>query len=243
MPETVAMTRRATPRGMKISGTAPRKVAPEIFESVLCKICGRRRPKRACPAVTGDICSICCGENREVTLSCPLECEYLKEAHAHEKPLPVNERELGYSDVLVEEDFLRSHHELLMFSVYSLYQAALRTSGAVDSDVIAALDALIRTRRTLESGVVYEHTAENAVAASVQRLFAASLADYQKTREEREGLSPLRNAAILAILVFLQRVGLWNSNGKPKSRMYIDLLRQMTPPETRVEERAPSIIL
>ncbi len=212
-------------------------------EPVLCKICGRRRARRACPAVTGDICPICCGENREVTLLCPVECEYLREAHAREKPLPVNERELGYPDIIVGEDFVRSHQELLMFSVYSLSQAALRTSGAVDSDVIAALDAAIQTRRTLESGLVYEHTAENSVAAAVQRLFAASLVDYQKVREEREGLTPLRNSEILAMLVFLQRVGLQNRNGKPKGRMYIDLLRQMTPPETRVEERAPSIIL
>lgn len=212
-------------------------------EPVLCKICGRRRARRACPAVMGDICPVCCGENREVTLSCPLECEYLQQAHAREKPLPVDEREFGYPDIVVGEDFIRSHHELLMFSVYSLSQAALRTAGAVDSDVIAAVDALIRTRRTLESGLVYEHTAENSVAAAVQRSFAASLANYQKMREEREGLSPLRNAEILAILVFLQRVGLRNRNGKPKGRMYIDLLRQMTPPETRVEEQAPNIIL
>ena len=212
-------------------------------EPLLCKICGRRRAKRACPAVAGDICPVCCGENREVTLACPLECEYLKEAHAREKPLLVDEREFGHPDIVVKEDFLRSHHELLMFSVYALSQAALRTAGAVDTDVIAALDALVQTRRTLESGLVYEHTAENAVAAALQRLFAASLADYQKTREEREGLSPLRNTEILAMLVFLQRVGLRNRNGKPKGRMYIDLLRQMTPPETRVEERAPSIIL
>lgn len=212
-------------------------------EPVLCKICGRRRARRACPAVNGDICPVCCGENREVTLSCPLECEYLSEAHAREKPLLVNERELGYPDIVVEEDFVRSHHEFLMFSVYSLSQAALRTAGAVDSDVIAALDASIQTRRTLESGLVYEHTAENSVAAALQRLFAASLADYQKVREEREGLSPLRNAEILTMLVFLQRVGLRNRNGEPKGRMYIDLLRQMTPPEPRVEERVPSIIL
>lgn len=213
---------------------------PEI---VLCKICQRRRARRLCPAVEGDICPVCCGENREVMLLCPLECEYLREAHAREKPLPVDERQLGYPEVSVGEEFLRSHHELLMFSVYSLFQAALRTSGAVDEDVIAALDASIQTHRTLESGLVYEHAAKNSVAASVQRLFDASLVDYGKLREEREGLSPLRNTEILQMLVFLQRVGLRNRNGKPKGRMYMDLLRQMVPPDTRGDERAPSIIL
>ncbi len=214
-----------------------------MSEAILCKICGRRRAQRACPAVAGDICSICCGENREVTLTCPLECRYLREAHTREKPIFVDERAMGNPDIVVTDDFIHRHHEMLMFCVFSLYQAAIRTPGAVDSDVIAALNASIQTRRTLESGLLYEHTAENTVAAAVQRSFSASLADYQKVREDREGLSPLPNSVILSMLVFIQRVGLTNQNGKPKGRMYIDLLRQTAPPDMRVEERAPSIIL
>jgi hypothetical protein len=212
-------------------------------ETILCKICGRRRAKRACPAVNGDICAICCGENREVTLSCPLDCPYLREAHEREKPIDVDERQMGNPDIIVLEEFIHKHHEMLMFFVFSLYQAAIRTPGAVDSDVLAALDALIQTHRTLESGLVYEHIAENTVAAGIQRMFAASLADYQKVREEREALAPLKNSDVLSALVFIQRVGLKNLNGKPKGRMYIDLLRQTAPPDMRVEERAPSIIL
>jgi len=78
----------------------------------------------------------------------------------------------------------------------------------------------------------------------VQHLFSASLADYQKLRQEREGLPSVRNAEILAILVFLHRVGQQNQNGRPRGRMYLDLLRHMTPDgDVGVEERAPSIIL
>ncbi len=213
-------------------------------ETVLCKICGKRRAKRACPAVHGEICPLCCGTEREVSLSCPLECEYLQEAHRREKPLAVPEDQLKNLDITVTEDFVRTNEELLLFCVYSLAQAALRTSGALDVDVLAALDALIQTHRTLESGLYYETKPENALAAGVQRLFAASLADYQKLREEREGLPTVRNAEILTLLVFLQRVGQQNQNGRPRGRMYLDLLRHMTPDgDVGVEERAPSIIL
>ena len=210
-------------------------------DSVLCKICGKRRARRACPAVQGDICAICCGTEREVSLSCPLECEWLQEAHRREKAVPSG-NELSNPDIDVSEEFIRSHEELLLFSIYSLFQAALRTPNAVDADVIAALEALIQTHRTLESGLVYETRADNRIAAAVQQSFAASLADYQKTRTEREHLSSYRNAEILAILVFLHRFALQNQNGRPRGRMYLDLLRQMVP-ETGVEERAPSIIL
>ncbi len=213
-------------------------------EPLLCKICGKRRAKRACPAVHGDICTLCCGAEREVSFSCPLECEYLREAHRHEKPLAAPDDQISNPDITVTEEFIRDHEELLLFSIYSLVEAALRTPGAIDADAMAALAALIKTHRTLESGLVYETRSENAVAAGVQRLFAASLSDYQKVREEREGLPSVRNADILAILVFLHRVGQQNQNGRPRGRMYLDLLRHMTPGTgPGVEERAPSIIL
>ena len=50
-----------------------------------CAICQIRRPRRFCPGVRGDICSLCCGTEREVTVNCPLDCEYLQEARKHEK--------------------------------------------------------------------------------------------------------------------------------------------------------------
>lgn len=213
-----------------------------MSEAILCKICGKRRARRACPAVRGEICTICCGTEREVSLSCPLECEYLQEAHRREKPIPVSDTQLANPDVPVNEEFLEMHEELVLFCIYSLVQAAVRTSGALDADVLAALEALIQTHRTLESGLVYETRAENMVAAAVQRSFAASLADYQKLRAERESLLPVRNSEILKVLVFLHRLGQQNLNGRPRGRMYLDLLRHMTP-EQRVEEPAASIIL
>ncbi len=211
-------------------------------DPVLCKICQKRRARRSCPAVQGDICTLCCGTEREVSLSCPLACEYLREAHQHEKPLIIDESELSNPDISVDEEFIRDREELLLFCVYALVQAAARTSGAIDTDVVAALAALIQTHRTLESGLFYESKPENLVAAAVQRSFAASLADYEKERAERESLAAVRNSEVLAILVFLHRIGQQNQNGRPRGRMFLDLLNQMTP-EAGINERAPSIII
>ena len=211
-------------------------------EPILCKICGKRRARRACPAVQGDICTICCGTEREVSLSCPLECEYLQEAHRREKPVTVPPDQVSYREIVVTEEFVSTHEELLLFCIYSLVQAGLRTPGALDADVMVALEALIQTHRTLESGLVYETRPENSVAAAVQRSFAASLDDYEKIRAEREALTPVRNTDVLATLVFLHRIGQQNQNGRPRGRMFLDLLRQMTP-EASVEQRVPSIIL
>ncbi len=135
-----------------------------MANQVLCKICRKRRARRACPAVGGDICTICCGTEREVSLSCPLECEYLREAHQHEKPLPIAPEQFSYPDAKVSEEFLLEHEELLLFVVYSLLKAAVQT-GAIDADVMSALEALVQTQRTLESGLVYETRSENTDCA------------------------------------------------------------------------------
>lgn len=177
-----------------------------------------------------------------MSLSCPLECEYLQEAHEHEKPVPITEEQISYPEVEVTEEFIREHEELLLFSVYSLVQAALKTSGAIDADVMAALEALIQTQRTLRSGLVYETRAENTIAMAVQRAFSKSLSDYEKFRQEREGFSGVRTSDLLSILIFLHRLGQQNQNGRPRGRMYLDLLRDMAP-DLGVEEHAPSIIL
>lgn len=207
-----------------------------------CRLCERRRAKRACPAVHGGICSICCGEQREVALNCPLDCEFLRSAHKHEKPIEIPQELISDPDVEVTEDFIRRHEELLLFSVYTVLQAALRTQGAVDTDVLEALAALIQTHRTAQSGLLYQTKAGNSVAASVQRKIADSVKDYEKARQAEEQPSRSFDNDVFRILVFLHRIGQQNLNGRSKGRMFINLLSDMTP-DSRVDERAPSIIL
>lgn len=178
-----------------------------------------------------------------MSLSCPFECIYLKEAHEHEKAVPIPAEQMSYPDVKVTEEFLREHEELLLFSVFALVQAALKTPGAIDADVLVALEALIQTQRTQQSGLVYETRAENAIPAAVQREFTTLFAEFERAKKEREGgLSALRTTDVLYVLVFLHRFGQQTQNGRPRGRMYLDVLRQMTP-NAGVEERAPSIIV
>ena len=61
--------------------------------STLCKLCEKKRARRYCPGVSGEICPICCGTERENTIDCPSECEYLQEARLREKPIPLTEAE------------------------------------------------------------------------------------------------------------------------------------------------------
>ena len=212
-----------------------------VASNMKCKICDTRKPRRYCPGVGGDICSICCGSEREVTVNCPLDCPYLTEARLHDKPLLVKPEEIPNQDVKVTEEFLRDHEPLLIFLGAKLLEAALEVGGAVDSDVQEALESLIRTYRTLESGLYYETRPNNLVAAGIHQKIQDAV---QQLRQElgEKGATPIRDAELLGVLVFLERIGLHQRNGRPKGRAFIDYLRGYFPQKETSVAGAPSLI-
>jgi hypothetical protein len=205
-----------------------------------CRICDTRKPRRHCPGVSGDICSQCCGAEREVSIHCPLDCQYLVEARLHEKRVSINPEEVPNRDVPVTEQFLREQEALLVFLGAKLLDAALTTSGAVDHDLREALESLIRTYRTLESGLYYETRPDNMVAASVQQKITESIDTLRKELAEK-GAPSIRDSEILGVLVFVQRIALIHDNGRPRGRAFVDYLRAHFPQE-RAASPAPSLI-
>src|SRR3954451_7761106 len=144
-----------------------------------CAICETRRPRRYCPGVRGDICSICCGTEREMTVNCPLDCEYLQEARRHDRPPALNPADVPNQDVRITEKFVEEHESLLTVLANVVCGAALDTPGAVDYDAREALEALIRTYRTLDSGVYYESVPTNPLAANIFRAVQNTVAELR----------------------------------------------------------------
>jgi len=208
-----------------------------------CAICHVRRPRRFCPGVRGDICTMCCGAEREITVDCPLDCEYLRDAHKHEKVAAADPRNFPNQDVRVTEEFLRDHEPLLLYLAHTVLDAALATAGAVDFDVREALEALVRTYRTLQSGVYYETRPDNPIAAGICRLVQAGIEEYRKEETEREGMTHTRDTDILGLLVFLQRLELDNNNGRKRGRAYMDFLRGFFPDEAGEPAPAASSLI
>jgi hypothetical protein len=194
---------------------------------MVCAICAVRRAKRHCPGVGGEICSICCGTEREVTVTCPLDCEYLRDARRHEKAVVIDPRNLPDRDIRVTEEFLRDHEELLMTLAGIVGAAALDAPGVFDRDVRDALEALVRTYRTLESGVYYETRPENALAARLFRTVQERIQEYRAEEQRRLGMPKTRDSDLLQCLVFLERAGLEHNNGRPRGRVFIGLLASL----------------
>ncbi len=190
-----------------------------------CAICRTRKPRRFCPGVNGDICTLCCGQEREVTVDCPFDCPFLQEARKHEHTGPVDPNQFPNQDIRVTEEFLGEHESLLVSAMSSLMLAAFDTPGAVDRDVRDALDALIRTQRTLQSGVYYETRPDNALANHICTETQTGLEEFRKKESEEFGMAHTRDADMLGVLVFLQRLALDRDNGRPRGRAFLDSLR------------------
>ncbi len=192
-----------------------------------CAICEKRKEKRFCPAVHGRICPQCCGEQREVTLDCPSECVYLRQAREHEKPRPLQDLDQAalFPQVEIGEQFLYQQEHLLLGLSFALAKSAKADRNLKDSDLIAALTSLAKTYETLaNSGLHYEtpsaHLGQQAVAAQLQKMAQ----EYREAEQKHTGQTRLRDSDVLRALVFLVRMAHGRTSGRPKAGGFVDFL-------------------
>ncbi|MGH9521582.1 MAG: hypothetical protein ACRD3E_03505 [Terriglobales bacterium] len=211
-----------------------------------CAICHERREKRFCPAVHDKICPICCGTEREVTLDCPSDCTWLQQARKNENADHLREldREALIPEVEVPESILYQWEPLIGGLSFALAQAARADRGVYDRDIIEALTSLVRSYQTLvNSGLVVEQKTANlgqqAVSAEVRKM----IDEYRELETKRLGYSRLRDSDLLKALVFLVRLALGRTSGRPKSRAFLDFLYAQFPEKRPLEGAAESRII
>jgi hypothetical protein len=163
------------------------------------------------------------------------------EARLHEKLPEVSPESVPNRDIRITEEFLRDHEPLLIFLGAKVLAASLETSGALDSDVCEALESMIRTYRTLQSGLYYESRPDNLVAAAIHQKVQDAIQELRKDMAEK-GITAIRDAEVLGVLAFLQRVALAQRNGRPKGRSFIDYLRAHFPQKQQSSADAPLLI-
>lgn len=173
----------------------------------------------------GEICSICCAREREESIDCPLSCTYLQDAHEHERPPDLDPATLPNQDIQVAEEFLRERELLLAFVAVTVLEGALQSAGSTDWDIREALESLIATWRTLQSGLHYENLPVNPYAASIATYVRKKIEDVKNKEFEETGQRSLSDSDILVVLVFLQRLEYSNNNGRKLSRAFLDFLR------------------
>ena len=192
-----------------------------------CAICNVRKEKRFCPAVHGRICAQCCGEQREVTLDCPSDCPYLQQAREHEKPRAAGEldRESLFPSVEIGEQFIYEHEHLIMGLSFALAKSARANRALADRDLIAALTSLAKSYETLvKSSLIYEQPTANVAQQAITAEVETMVKEFREAEQKHIGHTRLRDSELLKALVFLLRMGLGRTTGRPKSRAFVDFL-------------------
>jgi hypothetical protein len=206
---------------------------------VSCPICEKRKAARFCPAKGEKICAVCCGVEREVSIDCPSDCSYLVAAHRyeddHQRSLPADTPLLAEK---IPQDTVHTHQRLMAALAFSIAKFCAVQPATVDTDVLAALLALAETYKTLGSGIIYE---KPPVAPLPRELYAALItfvSEVKKQQAERANSASLKDSEVFFLLVFLYRMGLLRTNGRSRSRRFIEFLRGQFPqaPELKREE-------
>ncbi len=215
-----------------------------------CAICEIRKEKRFCPAVHGRICPQCCGEQREVTLDCPVDCAYLLQAREHEKPRPADQIDPAglFLHVEVSDQFMYEKEHLLMGLTYALARAARADRSLNDRDLIATLEVLSTAyERRINSGLHYEQPLTSESQRRVASEIETMVKEYREAEQKHKGYSSLRESDVLKALVFLLRLAHGRTSGRPKSRAFGDFLFAQFPenesPVVAPQEAGSRIIL
>jgi hypothetical protein len=161
-----------------------------------------------------------------------------------ERPEPPSEDTLPNRDIQVSEDFLRDKEPLVVWISEALTRA-MEKEKAVDQDAREALEALIRTYRTLESGLIYETRPANPYAAALQAALKDAVEKLRERLSEASGMHALPDADVLGVLVFLERIEFQYANGRRRGRAFYDFLNAHFPAAPAPLDAAmnPSVIL
>ncbi len=177
-----------------------------------------------------------------MSVDCPLECEYLQDAHTHERIPPLDPDRLPNQDIRISDQFLRDHEPSLTFLAAALLRASLQAGGAADQDVRDALDALVRTYRTRESGLYYDSRPANPVAGFIYGAVQELIDQIRREPARHGALGRIRDAELLGIFAFLQRLELQRNNGRKRGRAFLGFLQRQFPEPDKVSP-APSLVL
>jgi len=188
---------------------------------VTCPLCGKRKARRACPALGHDICAVCCGTKRLTEIRCPSGCVYLASAREHPPATAVKQHQ---HDVALLVRFLRDLSErqsrlfLLVCAFLTRYEPP-ELHQLLDVDIAEAAEALAATFETAARGVIYEHRPTSAAASRLGDALAGVLAEAGQD----SGANLDRDAAVV-----LRRIQESVSDAAPpagqNARAFVDLL-------------------
>jgi hypothetical protein len=143
------------------------------------------------------------------------------------------EDERWFADIEVGEDFLDTQAGLLDDLVDNIAQSAAADRSLRDQDVIAALTELVRSVQTrVNFGLHYEPTRPSLTQQALIQELREILMDHDIDSDEVGsgiGRTNRRDGDALKATVFLLRLALDRSSGRPLSRRFLDFVQTEFP--------------
>jgi hypothetical protein len=167
-----------------------------------------------------------------VSIDCPSDCVYLVASREYDLTrLEYDWAKVPFAEVKFNRSFAESHGALLVELDHAICQFAFERHEVVDSDVLAALQTLAETYRTQASGIIYEKPLNYPMHRALYEHLKAAIAEFRKNEAQRVGMTTVRDSDVRDALIFLTQLSALHTNGRPKGRAYLDLIRQQFPKE------------
>jgi len=96
-----------------------------------------------------------------------------------DRPVAITEADLPNKDISLSEDFIRKQEHVVMWLGNALARV-MQAGRSVDGDAREGLESLIKTYRTLESGLIYESRPSNPYAADIQEALKQAIDELRK---------------------------------------------------------------
>ena len=141
-------------------------------------------------------------------------------------------------DVRLSSDVVHRHPQVLSAIAFTIAKFCAAQPATSDPDVLTAVQALAESYKTLVAGIVYEQPPASDLAARTLRCALDAPRGNKAATRRKSPAGPIKDGELFQLLVFLFRMGLLRTNGRPRSRRFIEFLRGQFPaaPELKHEE-------
>jgi len=165
---------------------------------------------------------------------------YLQEARKHEKRRPeALDRAALLPEVEVREQLIYEREPLIVGLSFALVRCARADRSLRDSEVVGALTAVARqVQSQVNSGLLVPTAPASLPQQAVTSALEAMAEEYRQTEHKHLGYSTLKDSELLQALVFLLRMAHTRSNGRPRSRAFLDFVMAQFPAEPVIASRA-----
>lgn len=209
-----------------------------------CVSCGKRKAKRHCPALSGSICPVCCGEKRGVEIKCPQDCVYFVEGQKHQQ-LKVMHQRLRKEGVVsyVRRAELYNRNPGVFAGIEKIFADAFRANRKLrNEDVVVALTLVKNTLDTEKKGLIYQHQSENSYANELSTRILIALTDFKDSPEIREDRVTIDFAGSV-VEEFLKEAKFYMENDSNPESYLVHILRYYPEDEASPGRQSDQLII